>query len=64
MQTATVAARRASRASIARLESAIQGMQDAARIGKSGIDGADCEVRLHVLDVAFHEPLRAPVATA
>ena len=57
VQTATLAARRASRASIATLESAIQGMKDAAQSGKSGIDSADSEVRFHQHDVAFHEAI-------
>jgi DNA-binding FadR family transcriptional regulator len=57
VQSATLAARRAGRASIAALENAIQGMQDAAERGKAGIDGAESEIRFHEEDVGFHEAI-------
>ena len=55
VQSATLAARRATRAGIAALESAIQGMRDAAADGKAGIDVEASEQRFHEHDVGFHE---------
>ena len=55
VQSATLAARRGSRAGIVALETAIQGMEEAAQSGKAGIDAAESEVRFHDHDVAFHE---------
>ena len=54
-QSATLAARRATRAGLAALESAIQGMRDAAESGKAGIDIEGSETRFHEHDVGFHE---------
>ena len=48
VQSATLAAKRASRAGLAAIENALQGMRDAA-------GEADGEIRFHDLDVAFHE---------
>lgn len=50
VQSATLAAKRASRAGIAAIESALQGMRDAALT-----DDADSEARFHGYDVGFHE---------
>ena len=55
VQSATLAARRATRAGIAALESAVQGMRDAAADGKAGIDPESSEQRFHEHDVGFHE---------
>ena len=55
VQSATLAARRATRAGIAALESAVQGMRDAAADGKAGIDPEASEQRFHEHDVGFHE---------
>ena len=57
VQSATLAARRATRAGIAALESAIQGMRDAAADGKAGIDVEASEQRFHEHDVGFHEAI-------
>ena len=57
VQSATLAARRATRAGLAALESAIQGMRDAAEDGKRGIDTAESEARFHRHDVGFHEAI-------
>ncbi len=57
VQSATLAARRATRAGIAGLESAIQGMRDAAADGKAGIDPEASEQRFHADDVRFHEAI-------
>ena len=57
VQSATLAARRATRAGIAALESAIQGMRDAATDGKAGIDVEGSELRFHQHDVGFHEAI-------
>ena len=57
VQSATLAARRASRAGIVALETAIQGMRDAAHSGTAGDDGSASEVRFHENDVGFHEAI-------
>lgn len=57
VQSATLAARRATRAGLAALESAIQGMREAAEDGKRGINPADSELRFHQHDVGFHEAI-------
>jgi len=57
VQSATLAARRATRAGIAALEGAIQGMRDAAADGKAGIDAEGSEQRFHAHDVGFHEAI-------
>ncbi len=50
VQSATMAAKRASRAGIAAIESALQGMRDAA-----AADDPEAETRFHTYDVGFHE---------
>lgn len=57
VQSATLAARRASRAGIAAIETALQGMRDAAEAGKSGADPAGSERVFHGHDAAFHEAI-------
>ena len=54
-QSATLAARRATRAGLAALETAIQGMRDAAETGKTGHDVEGSEQLFHQHDVGFHE---------
>lgn len=54
-QSATLAARRATRAGLAALENAMQGMRDAAESGKAGHDVEDSEQLFHQHDVGFHE---------
>jgi len=55
VQSATLAARRATRAGILAAESAMQGMRDAAEAGKAGLDVEANEERFHQHDVGFHE---------
>ena len=55
IQSATLAARRANRAALVALDSALQGMRDSAAAGQSGDDHDDSERRFHAHDVAFHE---------
>ena len=55
VQAATMAARRITRAGLASLERAIQGMRDAAEDGKQGIDPRGSELSFHRNDVEFHE---------
>lgn len=50
VQSATLAAKRANRAGIAAIESALQGMRDA-----EAADDTDAEERFHNFDVGFHE---------
>ena len=50
VQSATFAAKRASRAGVAAIESALQGMRDAAEA-----TDAEAEARFHSCDVGFHE---------
>lgn len=50
VQSATLAAKRASRAGIAAIESALQGMRDA-----EAANDPDAETRFHNFDVGFHE---------
>lgn len=57
VQSATLAARRATRAGIAALESEIEGMRLAAEDGRTGVDVDDAEVRFHKHDVGFHEAI-------
>lgn len=57
VQSAMLAAKRASRASIAALESCIAGMRDSAEAGKAGLDPDASELAFHQYDVAFHEAL-------
>ncbi|RYE11111.1 MAG: FadR family transcriptional regulator [Hyphomicrobiales bacterium] len=56
-QSATLAAKRATRAGIAALETAIEGMRVAAEDGKKGIDVEGSELRFHQHDVGFHEAI-------
>jgi DNA-binding FadR family transcriptional regulator len=55
VQSATLAARRATRAGIRAAESAMQGMREAAEAGKAGVDVEANEERFHQHDVGFHE---------
>jgi DNA-binding FadR family transcriptional regulator len=55
VQSATLAARRATRAGILAAESAMQGMREAAEAGKAGVDVEANEERFHQHDVGFHE---------
>ena len=57
VQSATLAARRASRAGIAALETAMQGMRDAAAAGRAGSDDQASERLFHEHDVRFHEAI-------
>jgi len=57
VHAATLAARRATRAGIAALESALQGMREAAEEGKRGADPDGAELRFHEQDVGFHEAI-------
>jgi DNA-binding FadR family transcriptional regulator len=57
VQSATLAAKRATRAGILAAESAMQGMRDAAEAGKAGIDVEANEERFHEHDVGFHEAI-------
>ena len=57
VQSATLAARRAGRAGIAALETALQGMRDAAEAARAGIDTNESEARFHRHDVGFHEAI-------
>lgn len=55
VQSAGLAARRASRAGIVALEATLQGMRDAA--ADTSQDAAAAELRFHECDVGFHEAL-------
>jgi GntR family transcriptional repressor for pyruvate dehydrogenase complex len=57
VQSATLAARRITRAGIVALESAMQGMRDATEAGKSGVDANTSELDFHRHDVGFHEAI-------
>ncbi|MEQ1768695.1 MAG: FadR/GntR family transcriptional regulator [Devosia sp.] len=57
VQSATLAAARANRASIAAIETALQGMRDAADAGHAADDDEALERRFHLCDVAFHEAI-------
>jgi len=57
VQSATLAARRATRAGIAALEGAMQGMREAADAGKLGTGGQASEVTFHQHDLGFHEAI-------
>lgn len=56
-QSATFAARRASRAGHVALENALQAMRDAAADVDAGMDAQESETRFHDADVRFHEAL-------
>ena len=53
VQSATLAAKRASRAAIAAIESALQGMRDTAEAAMA--DDPEADRRFHDFDVGFHE---------
>src|SRR5690606_8972600 len=57
VQSATLAARRANRAALAALDTALQGMRAAAADGQAGSDSDSSEQRFHAHDVAFHEAI-------
>ena len=57
VQCATLAARRANRASIAAIETALQGMTDALATARAGGDPEQSEQRFHESDVGFHEAI-------
>ncbi len=57
VQSATLAARRATRAGIAALETALNGMREASEAGRAGIDPEGSELRFHQHDVGFHEAI-------
>jgi len=57
VQSATLAARRASRAGLVALETAMQGMRDAAAEGLAGTDSEASERSFHEHDVGFHEAI-------
>jgi DNA-binding FadR family transcriptional regulator len=57
VQSANLAAKRATRAGIAALESEIEGMRAAAEDGKRGLDTEASELRFHEHDVRFHEAI-------
>jgi DNA-binding FadR family transcriptional regulator len=54
VQSATLAAKRATRAGLVALETALQGMRDASREGPEG-NTRDAELKFHQRDVGFHE---------
>lgn len=55
VQSATLAARRATRAGLTAIASALDGMREANEAAKSGEDMATAEPRFHAADAAFHE---------
>jgi DNA-binding FadR family transcriptional regulator len=57
VQSATLAARRANRASVAAIESALQGMRDAVEMARNDGDVELSEQRFHESDVGFHEAI-------
>ncbi|MEP7240458.1 MAG: FadR/GntR family transcriptional regulator [Devosia sp.] len=57
VQSASLAARRASRAGITALEMAVEGMREASAEGKAGLDVAESERRFHASDLGFHEAI-------
>lgn len=57
VQSATLAARRANRASLAAVESALQGMRDALDEARHHGDSDISEQRFHESDVGFHEAI-------
>ena len=57
VQAATLAAKRAGRASIATIEAALEGMREAAAAGKDNSDDHGSESRFHQSDVRFHEAI-------
>lgn len=57
VQSATLAAKRAGRASIVALETAIQGMRDAAAAGRTGANSQEAEALFDRYDAGFHESI-------
>jgi len=57
IQSATLSARRVTRAGLAAIETALDGMREAAEQMKRGPDKAAAEHRFHDYDVGFHEAL-------
>lgn len=57
VQSATLAARRMTRAGLTSLERALQGMRDAAADQAAGKDPIETEIAFHHHDVAFHEAI-------
>ena len=57
VQSATLAAKRATRAGIAALETEIEGMRTAVEDGRQGFDPEESEQRFHQHDVGFHEAI-------
>lgn len=57
VQSASLAAKRVTRAGLAALEAEIAGMRAAALDGRNGIDPEDSESRFHQHDVGFHEAI-------
>lgn len=55
VQSATLAARHATRAGLTALDSAIQGMRDASESLRQGADPVEAEIVFHQHDVGFHE---------
>lgn len=56
VQSATLAARHSTRAGVAAIEAALQGMRDAAA-GETTLRTAEAELRFHNSDVGFHEAI-------
>lgn len=57
IQSASLAAKHASRAALAAIEAALQGMRHADAEWQSGRDPAGSELRFHEFDMGFHEAL-------
>ncbi|MEO6013882.1 MAG: FadR/GntR family transcriptional regulator [Devosia sp.] len=57
VQSATLAARRGTRAGLAALESAIEGMRDASAQSAKGVNVQAAEERFHLHDRGFHEAI-------
>ncbi|SFZ83231.1 GntR family transcriptional regulator, transcriptional repressor for pyruvate dehydrogenase complex [Devosia enhydra] len=59
VQSATLAARRCSRAGIVALEGALRGMREIHEAERDGLDPAEAERRFNAYDLGFHEALAA-----
>lgn len=57
VQSATLAARHASRSAVTAIEGALQGMRDAEAELSTGLDPVGSELRFHECDMGFHEAL-------
>jgi len=57
VQSATLAARRITRAGLVALDSAMLGMREAADAGRAGTDPENSELSFHRHDVGFHEAI-------